>query len=64
VPVQHTTINVVDGIANITMDRRQIINTQEVIATRASSGLLDRLKTAGSWIVSGILRIVGGAVPL
>ncbi|MEU4474208.1 GTPase [Micromonospora sp. NPDC023888] len=55
VPVQQTTINVGAGIANITVNSQQINNTEAVMAMRASTGLLDRLKAAGSWIVSGIV---------
>ncbi|MGC4810081.1 GTPase [Micromonospora sp. DT228] len=55
VPVQHTTINVGAGTANITVNTQQINTTESVIATRASTGLLDKLKAAGSWLVSGIV---------
>ncbi|MFG2047967.1 GTPase [Micromonospora sp. NPDC048935] len=55
VPVQHTTINVGSGVANITVTTQQSDRTEAVIATRASTGLLEKLKAAGSWIVSGIV---------
>ncbi|MEU7755884.1 GTPase [Micromonospora sp. NPDC049171] len=55
VPVHQTTINVGSGVANITVTTQQSAKTEAVIATRASTGLLDKLKAAGSWIVSGIV---------
>jgi GTP-binding protein EngB required for normal cell division len=64
VPVQQTTINIGAGIANITVNTGEIEKTKDVIGSRASSGLLQKLKTAGSWIATGaavILKILLGS---
>jgi len=57
IPVQQTTINVGIGSVNITLDTRQIKKTQDVITTRGSRRLVNWLKTAGSWIITGIAAV-------